>query len=409
MVGESLRVERDATAELDVVEGNLVIGEGATIKAKSGDKVVVKGRVVFEGDSDFLSSLEARDLRGEECRVRISGDLIVLESVYLEDGELSVEGQLVAREVDVDKRVRVKRNLRCERLSVGGSLEVGGGIDSAELSVGGSVSASGNARGNLLKVGGSVGVKGVVEFERLDVGGRAKVGGGKIGRVNVGGTFESTGKLTFDRLDVGGVVRLASGEGAGRASVGGVLHVEGDFQFDEVSVGGTFDVLGSARGKSADVGGTVKVNEYATFEKTLNVGGSVGVVRELRAGAISVGGALEAEACFAEKVRVGGRVETRRGTKAKLFEIGRRGKVIGTLVAERVKAYEDAELEDIYAELLVMGRGSSARNVYVRRAVLESGCKISGEFMYTEELELGERLRLKSEPIKVEKLPEPPL
>jgi cytoskeletal protein CcmA (bactofilin family) len=409
MADMGLRVDRGTMLEIDVVEGDLLVGDGATVKAKSGERVVVKGKVEFEGDSDVLSSLEARDLRGKRCRVNISGDLIVSGSIYIEDGDLVTEGQLVAKDVDVDRRVVVRGNLKCEMLSVGGSLEVGGDVEAVDLSVGGSVTTHGSLKGSVLKVGGSFDVDGIAELERLEVGGRARVGGGSIDRVDVGGTFESTGKLKFGRIDVGGTVRLAACEGEGKVSVGGVLRVEGDFTFDEVSVGGTLEVLGSAEGNSVDVGGTVKVSEDAVFRRALNVGGFAGIRRELRAGSVSVGGSLETEVCLADKVRVGGRVETQRGVKSKLFEIGKHGKVIGPVVAEHVEARDNAELDDVYAGLLVMGRGSSARNVYVKRAVLESECKVSGELIYTEELELGERLRLRSEPKRAEQLPEPPI
>lgn len=405
----SSKIERGTIAEIDVVEGNLLVGEGATLKAKSGNKIFVNGRVDFEGDADILSSLEAKELWGEDCRIKISGDLTVTESIHLEDGDLIIEGQLVAGDVDVDRRVRVKDSLKCKVLSVGGSLEVGGDIEAVELSVGGSISVRNNIKGDALKVGGSVDVKGVAELERLEVGGRAKVGGGKINNIDVGGTFESTGKLKFGRIDVGGTVRLSACEGEGKVSVGGLLRVDGNFIFDEVSVGGTLEVFGSAEGNSVEVGGTVKVSGDAFFKRSLNVGGFARVGKELRAGNVSVGGSLEAEICFAEKVRVGGRVETQRGTKSKLFEIGRHGKVTGPVVAEQVEVHDHAELEDIYADLLVMGKHSSAHNVYVKRAVLNSGCKISGELVYTQELELGERLGLSYEPKKVEKLPEPPI
>lgn len=116
-----------------------------------------------------------------------------------------------------------------------------------------------------------------------------------------------------------------------------------------------------------------------------------------------------AELCRATEVEVGGKVETEKGTKADRFEIGKRGRIRGPLVAERVKIGDKAEADDIYAGELQMGDDASARNIYAKRAILGSDCRVSGELLYVEELRVGEDLRSQSEPKKVERLPEPPI
>lgn len=192
-------------------------------------------------------------------------------------------------------------------------------------------------------------------------------------------------------------------------SVGGTLKVEGNTEVDEVEVGGVVKVEGSIKAKKVEVGGVLKVDRDASVEDRLKVGGAVNVGGELKAGVVEVGGALKADACFADRVGVGGKVETRRGSRVKTFEIGRKGEVVGPIVAESVRIGRGASVEDIYANWLELGEDSSARNVYAREAYLKEGCRITGELLYVDKLELEKNVKTYSEPRKVEKLPEPPI
>ncbi|MGQ9691241.1 MAG: hypothetical protein ACUVQY_08290 [Thermoproteota archaeon] len=192
-------------------------------------------------------------------------------------------------------------------------------------------------------------------------------------------------------------------------SVGGVLHVDGNIETDKVGVGGTVTVKGSVKAREVSVGGRLKVDEHASVEDRLEVGGAVKIGGELKAGLVKVGGALEADVCFADSVKVGGKVETRRGSRVKTFEIGKKGRVVGPVVAEDVKISAYASAEGIYANRLELGENSSARNVYAREAFLKRGCRVTGELLYVEKLEMEQNVETYSEPRKVEKLPEPPI
>ncbi|MCX8183749.1 MAG: hypothetical protein N3F08_04960 [Crenarchaeota archaeon] len=204
-----MRVEPRKTVEIDVVEEDLFIGRNSTIKAKTGEIIVVKGDVEFEGDCNILSSLHAKSLSLENRgRINVHGDLIVEKFISLEDGELTVSGRLEAEDVDVGKIVRVGKGLKCLDISVGGVLESEGDVDAESISIGGEASVRGNVKGTRFSVGGTLTVEGLTELERLDVGGTAKINGGKITNISVGGVFESTGKLVFEKLSVGGVAKL---------------------------------------------------------------------------------------------------------------------------------------------------------------------------------------------------------
>lgn len=204
-----MRVEPRRTVEIDVVEEDLFVGKHSTLKAKTGEVIIVKGNVEFEGDCTILSSLRANNLSLENRgKINVQGDLIVEKSINLKDGELLVSGRLEAEDVDVGKAVKAGKGLKCRNISVGGVLESGGDLEAEDIRVGGTVSVGGNVKGNKLGVGGTLTVEGLTELEKLDVGGVAKIKGGRIVDISVGGVFESVGRLVFDRLSVGGVAKL---------------------------------------------------------------------------------------------------------------------------------------------------------------------------------------------------------
>ncbi|MGQ9596099.1 MAG: hypothetical protein ACUVQY_08295 [Thermoproteota archaeon] len=204
-----MRIEPRKTVEIDVIEEDLFVGRHSTVKAKTGETIIAKGNVEFEGDCNILSSLHANSLSLENGgRINVQGDLIVEKSVSLKDGELLVSGRLEAEDLDVGKVVRAGKGLKCRNVSVGGAFESGGDVDAEKIGVGGKVSVQGNVKGKELDVGGMLTVKGLTELEKLDVGGVAKIGGGKIMDISVGGVFESAGKLVFEKLSVGGVAKL---------------------------------------------------------------------------------------------------------------------------------------------------------------------------------------------------------
>jgi len=408
-MAEGTKVERGKTAEVDTVEGDLTLGAGSRIRPRSQDKVVVKGVTTCEGDCEVLSGMEAGSIRGEEGRVRVQGDLLVQGSVELDEGELIVDGLVSARDIDVGRRLSIAKDLHCTTVDIGGSLDVGGDTETERVSVGGSVSVQGRLKAKKLDVGGSVRVKGLVDLDELDVGGAASVGGGRIDNVSVGGTFESIDKLSFKKLDVGGIAKIAAGEGQGKITVGGIFNVDGSLEFDALDVGGKVDIKGPIKGRDVNVGGEMGTGGNATIAGRLRVGGYAKVGGELNAGNVEVGGSLVAEICLAEDVIAGGEIRTKRGTKAKRFEIGREGKVWGPIVADEVKIGRGAEVEDVYADRLMMDEDSSAHNAYAKVACLGPGAKVSGQLLYTESIMLGEGVKVASGPKKVEKLPEAPV
>jgi len=129
-VNESMKIEPRTMAEIDFVEEDLFVGRNSTIKAKTGETIVVKGDLEFEGDCNILSSLHANNLILKNGgRINVNGDLTAERSISLEDGKPIVSGRLEADNVDIGKVVKVGKGLKCRNIVVGGVLESGGDTD----------------------------------------------------------------------------------------------------------------------------------------------------------------------------------------------------------------------------------------------------------------------------------------
>ncbi|MFQ6064869.1 MAG: hypothetical protein ACE5L6_05270, partial [Candidatus Bathyarchaeia archaeon] len=169
---------------------------------------------------------------------------------------------------------------------------------------------------------------------------------------------------------------------------------------------GVVDISGSADGKSLDVGGKMRVGKSLRLSEKLDVGGRAEVEDDLVAESIDVGGKVRAREIIAEdRVSVGGSIVTDVGVKASSIEIGRRGRVIGTIRADEVLISRGAGVEDVYAGKITMERNAQARNLYGERIYVESGCRVEGEVQYTTSLEAEKSVYFMRTPIEVEKLP----
>lgn len=395
-----------STVTLDVVEGNLKVGDGATIKGVgTPSKVKVSGMVYCEGHCTFECNLQAESFKGEED-ITILGDLEIKNGICVKDGRLEVAGKMTAGNVDVDERLLVGGDLIAEKIDVGGTLEVEGNTTAQKIDVGGRFIGKGEAKISDIDVGGSVMIESKSQIDYIDVGGSVNVKGGKIGKVDVGGSFESKDSLEFDSIDVGGSVRLSGTNVGNDVDVGGSLRVDGNIKFRKIDVGGVIEISGWAEGDFIDVGGKLYVGEFLKLSGKIDVGGKAEVNGDLTAQTIDVGGSLEANQIQAEDtVSVGGALETKMGTKASKVKIGKHGEVTGPIFAEEALIREKAHVEDIHAKTIILKEKVTARSLYGEKIFVGSQCHVTGEVQYTESLEAEKDVFFAKTPQKVEKLP----
>ena len=188
----NISVSRGSTEVLDKVDGDLYVAEGATVRAKDSRKVEVSGAVQFEGDCAFACSLSTNSVKGRGGDMSVEGDLSVERTVRIRDGGLDIGGSFSAREVEVDKRASVGKDLSAEKFDVGGKARVGGNTKAREIDVGGSFEAHGDVEAEKIEAGGSITIQGTTSGSS----------------VSVGGTFEGKGKVSVDNIRVGSIRRM---------------------------------------------------------------------------------------------------------------------------------------------------------------------------------------------------------
>jgi len=165
----------------------------------------------------------------------------------------------------------------------------------------------------------------------------------------------------------------------------------------------------------------------------LEINGSAEIDHDLEGYDVRVGGRLEAgRVTVSNELDVAGVIETDRGMKAKSVTVRSGSHVEGAIIAEHVdigKSYavimdwekgwmgqliamrlvgRMTRVEDIYADLVHLGKVSKSGRIYARVVELENG-SIADEIVYTEELRGNVNAsHIERSPKKVDRLPEPP-
>src|SRR6266571_3148580 len=103
-------VPRGATVKIGKVDGNLFLSEGARVQAEGTAPTQVSGDVVCEGDAYFEGSLNCGRFQARDGNVEVTGDLKCETEVRAKRGKLEVNGDLVARSVEVDDRLTIGKS-----------------------------------------------------------------------------------------------------------------------------------------------------------------------------------------------------------------------------------------------------------------------------------------------------------
>lgn len=400
-----VNVPQGTNVNLELVEGDLSVGNNATITSERG-KVVVTGETTFHGSASVDCGLESENLRVERSgRLRVNGDLSVKMSLDVSNS-VEVSGTLKAESIDVGGRVKAG-SVSCQKMRVGGTAEV--------LHL---------LRAELVEIGGKLDAHGPVESKELRVGGKAKVGGGTVsGIVDVGGRFESSSRLDFNELRVHGVGSLGADSRGKKVSISGKFDSRGPLQCDQLDISGVASVAGDCSASSVNVNGKLDISGSLAASDHLAVQGMANVRGVYTGSSVRVRGGLSAEeAVLTGAADVSGEVRTSKGLKAKSIVIRTGTRCSGPIIGEEVDVGSSgpgvsahfwgqrirlqlgtSQVEDVYASRVVVGPGSRARRVFGEVVELGSGCDIE-EVAYVKGIKVGDHVKIARPVRKVDKL-----
>lgn len=410
------KVAKGATVTLGRVDGRLLVGTGATLRAEDGKKIVVAGEARFAGKARVACALECDGLTVQHWGRIGTSDLLVT-------GDLEVHHRL-----DVSNSIEVRGAVAAEDVDVGGRIAAGS-ITCRSMRVGGVAEVSETLRADSVDVGGKIRTGGPLAVRDLQVGGRAEVGGGSAtGVINVGGRFESTSKLEFEELRIFGVSSLAAGSKGKRVVASGRLHVLGDLECGQVEVHGLTSVSGDCAALRLDVSGKLEVAGSLRASEKLAVDGGARVGGTFASGELGVNGRFSAaKAVVAKAAVISGTSETKGGLKAGSVKILSGSVCKGPLVGETVEIggsgpgwsgfalgqrlriqTSTTRVEDVYASKVVVGSDSQVRRIFARDVEVGPGCDLE-EVTYTGELKSAGHVSFAKPVRRVARLEEPPL
>jgi cytoskeletal protein CcmA (bactofilin family) len=429
------RISRGQTATLDRVEGDLRVGNNATIQASNGKNVVVKGSVYLEGKAYINCDLECDTLESEiflskskEIRAGSNRARIDLTGRYV--GKLEVYGNLtVHNQINVSHSVKVKGLINSGNIDVGGRIQAEA-IKCGRIRVGGRADIENMFEAQSVDVGGKVAAPGTVKLGDLNVGGEVDVGGGSItGNIRVGGRFSCKKQLEFGELLVYGRGMLPADCKGHKVSTFGKLEVAGNITCDIIEAGGFIEISGDCHAQKVEVGGKIEVSGSLFVSDRLEGYGVIEISDNLETVNLRLSGRLEANRVLVkEGADISGKIETLIGLKAKTVSVRGGSRCEGPLIGERVEVGKSQDLsyggwganwgkwaaagaaarvDDVYGAEVVIGPMCRVKHIFAKTVRLEQG-SAAEQITYTAELKMDFGAAVSEQPKKVDNLPKPP-
>ncbi len=384
-----MKVTRGRTARLSVLAEDLRVEDNSKIECTGeGESLKVEGEISCEGTVEFIGNVSCLSFRGDDCRIRSRS--LSCQSLSIRDGSMEIIGDLVARSVDVDKRLIVTGRTEAEDIEVGGILDLAA-VKGKSIEVGGTFRSNSDVEVDDIDVGGTVEIEGKIKAKSVDVGGKLKLNGGDVtGRIDVGGILESRQPLNFGDIDVGGIVTLSGSSKGGDVDVGGKLRVRGDLEFRRLDIGGVADVEGKAVGEGIDLGGRLSIASDLKLTDTLDVGGAAEIGGDTEARSVNIGGSLRSKSLKVERAELSGHVSTQAGIFATgPIRVERKSRVEGWIRSlDSVIVESRGVVESVSAPRIIMGERSKALNLYADLLEIEERVEILGEALYTQSISI---------------------
>jgi cytoskeletal protein CcmA (bactofilin family) len=431
----NVHVPRGQTATLDRVEGELRLGNNATVQASNGKNVVVTGGVYLEGKAYVncdleCNLLESRAFLSKSKEFTWQSETARLDLTGRYAGKLEVNGNLtVHKQLNVSHSVKVTGQIDSSDIDIGGKIQARA-IKCNTMRVGGRADIENTFEAQSVDVGGKVVAAGQVKLGDINVGGEVEVGGGSIrGNIRVGGKFISKGQLEFGELMVYGSGSLPAGCKGRKISTFGKLEVAGEINCEIIEAGGAVKISGDCYAQKIEVGGKFEVVGSLFVSDKLEGYGIVEVSGNLESTNLHVSGKLEANRILVkEEADISGKTETKQGLKAKMVTIRSGSRFEGVLIAYRVEVGKSADLsyggwanwaakiaaagamarvDDVYSSEVIIGPMSRAARIFGNKVSIEN-CSAVWQVTYTEELKIAEGATVSEQPRKVDNLPKPP-
>lgn len=381
-------VEKRKRMKLSTVDGDLKIKKGATIIAEKGT-IVVNGRVRNKGGFKCKGNLEARTVESEKGSVTIFGDLKVEREVSV-DKKLIVKGDAEAETLSAGMTVKVYGKCKAESVSAGMSVKLYGEVEVESVSAGMNAHVNGNGKVGSISAGMRANVYGTIEGGKVSAGMKAVIIGGVFEKADAGMSLILKKEIKVEKASAGMSLKIKDNATIDSGSAGMSIKAAKNLTFDKLSAGMRAIIGGDASGESMSVGMSLICKGNIEARNKISVGMKCKAAKNITAGRISIGRKLIAKY-----------------TKAKHVEVGKKGRIRGTVEADRVILKPRVRAGTIYANEIEMQENSKAKNVFADIIFMEYKANVSGKLQYTESFDCEEGVKAKKKAKKVKALPSP--
>ncbi|NHJ40628.1 MAG: hypothetical protein FK731_11395 [Asgard group archaeon] len=384
---DRIKIKNRSRMKLSEVNGDLKIGKKATIIAENGT-ITINGKIKNKGGFKCRGNLVVRDIESEKGTVKIFGDLTVKRSVDSER-RLIVEGFLKAENASAGMTVKIAKGAEADKISAGMKVVLKGDIQVDQISAGSKVELNGTSKVGKISAGRRINLFGYHEVEKTSSGAKSVIDNAKIVKASAGLAFIANGDVEIGKVSAGFGIKLKGNASIEHGSAGFSIKALKSLTFNHLSAGFKILCRKNAIGEKASAGFRVKGLENLEIKDSISAGFSCSAKKKLLARKISAGRKIKAKYIEADRITV-----------------HKRGKLIGLVKANYVQLEERARASNLHVQELEMFARSKARNVYAETIIIEDKAVLSGNVEYTNEIDAESKARIRTKPIKVEKLPE---
>lgn len=168
--------------------------------------------------------------------------------------------------------------------------------------------------------------------------------------------------------DISGNAKFRGGLKAEKLRLGGTVKVDGNMEADEIEISGTGTVNGDVTARKLSVSGRLEVGGSVRAEELRISGVLRGAVVE--AGDADISGDAKFTELTAQRVRL------RHSTRVR-----------GRVVARVIETEKRVQADELYGDLVRVGKESRIRVVEGREVIVQKGAEVK-EVRYTEEAEI---------------------
>ncbi|OWP56389.1 MAG: hypothetical protein B2I17_06225 [Thermoplasmatales archaeon B_DKE] len=393
-------LSRGEVYEEKTVSGSLYFRGGKI--SESVASLTVKGDMFVEVTTRIPGSITCRRV-ALKADLEVAGNLEALEGITASRSSLSVNGNLRAKTIDVDRTITAG-SISCEKAVAGNDIIFVEKMDCRTVSVGGMLKGREISCEEIQADSADINL---LDCRNLRIGREARLTDGKFDSASVDGNLVSSGHLDGSLITTEKNAEFNTVK-CDTMNVGGNVLAKGKIEVDELKVGSSMECA-DINANEIIVNESIKSLGKVVATGDIRVGELISADGEIECNTLEAGSEIRARMITCRMNLESGKVlHTQKGAKASMIILGKNCSVTGPIYGDQVVFSRGVQAEDVYAIILHMKNDTSARNVYADEITMWKNSSIKGKCLYRHWIRSMNGMKMDDIGKKVEKLPEFP-